>query len=63
MNLKRFNKVTDTIRYFFKNESASGIVLLICAVIALIVANSNIASSYEKLLHSYISIGYKNFSL
>lgn len=63
MNLKIFNKVTNPIRYFFKNESSSGIILLLCAVIAIIVANSNIGSSYDKLLHRYITIGYKDFSL
>ena len=63
MNLKRFNKVTDPIVCFFKNESASGIILMMCAVIALVVANSRFASSYDKVLHSYITIGYKDFSL
>ena len=63
MKLKRFNKVMEPIICFFKNESASGIVLMICAVIALILANSSIASSYDKLLHCYITIGYEKFSL
>lgn len=63
MNFKFFNKVKEPIRYFFKNESSSGITLLICAVIALIIANSRLSSDYDKLLHSYIAIGYKKFSL
>lgn len=63
MNFKKNNKITSPIISFFKNESASGIILMICAVIALIVANSGIASSYDKFLHSYITIGYKDFSL
>ena len=63
MKSKRFNKVMEPVICFFKNESASGIILLICAVIALVVANSSIASSYDRLLQSYITIGYKDFSL
>ncbi|MBU3075981.1 Na+/H+ antiporter NhaA [Clostridium estertheticum] len=63
MNFKKNNKITSPIISFFKNESASGIILMVCAVIALIVANSGIASSYDKFLHSYITIGYKDFSL
>jgi len=63
MNYKKINKITSPIISFFKNESASGIILMVCAVIALIIANSGIASSYDKLLHSYITIGYKDFSL
>lgn len=63
MNLKIFKKVKDPIRYFFKNESSSGITLLICAVIAVMIANSSNSSSYEEIIHSYITIGYKDFSL
>jgi NhaA family Na+:H+ antiporter len=49
--------------YFFKNEASSGIILLAFAAIAIIIANSKLAGAYENILHTYITIGYKEFSL
>lgn len=63
MNFRVFSKITDPIKYFLKNESSGGIILLVCAVIAIIIANSSKGASYEGLLHTYITIGYKEFSL
>lgn len=61
------NKINDKILnpfiHFFRNESSSGLVLLSFAVIAIIIANSSFAVTYENILHTYITIGYKDFSL
>lgn len=46
-----------------KNESTSGIILLIFAVIAIVIANSGLNVAYDNILHTNISIGYKEFSL
>lgn len=56
-------KFWDSFLYFFKDESASGVILLICAVIAIILANSDFVSAYENILHTNITVGYKEFSL
>lgn len=57
------NKIKNPFLQFFKNESSSGIVLLFCAIIAIIIANSNFSSMYNNIIHTYITIGYKDFSL
>ena len=48
---------------FFKNEAASGIILLIFTVIALFMANSLFSTKYEDLLHHYVTIGYGKLAL
>ncbi|NOW92581.1 NhaA family Na+:H+ antiporter [Clostridium beijerinckii] len=57
------NKIKNPFLQFFKNESSSGIVLMFCAIIAIIIANSNFSSMYNNIIHTYITIGYKDFSL
>ena len=60
------NKIYKTFNpflQFFKNESASGLILLGFAIIAMIIANSSFAGIYENILHTYITIGYREFSL
>ena len=47
--------MTDAIRKFLKLESAGGIVLIIAALIAMIIANSPLASVYNDTLHSYVA--------
>lgn len=61
--VKLARKILAPFREFFKHESTSGIVLMICAIIAIIAANSPIASTYNNILHSYVTIGYGKYSL
>ncbi|WP_026889431.1 Na+/H+ antiporter NhaA [Clostridium beijerinckii] len=63
MKNKIQNKILNPFLQFFNNESSSGIVLLLCAIIAIIIANSNFSSVYNDMIHTYITIGYKDFSL
>ena len=55
--------LTKPFKYFFKLESASGLVLLFAATIALIISNSDYDSIYFDTLQKYITIGFGNFSL
>jgi len=55
--------LTKPFKYFFKLESASGLVLLFAAAIALIISNSDYDSIYFDTLQKYITIGFGNFSL
>lgn len=55
--------ITKPFKEFFKLESASGLVLLFAATIALIISNSNLESFYFSALQKYISVGIGNFSL
>ena len=55
--------ITGAFRWFFKLEAASGLVLLIAAVIALIISNSNLSDYYFSILNAHILIGTINFGL
>ena len=55
--------ISKPFKYFFKLESASGLLLLFAAVLALIVSNSHLSDDYFRILKSYFAIGYSNFSL
>jgi len=50
-------------KWFFKLEAASGLVLLISAVIALFISNSSFSLVYFESLEKYIFIGVNNFGL
>ncbi len=57
------NYITNSFRWFFKLEAASGLVLLFSAIIALIISNSNYANLYFDTLSQYLFIGINNFGL
>ena len=48
---------------FFKLEAASGLVLLISAIIALIISNSSFSLLYFQTLDKYIFIGLNNIGI
>ena len=47
----------------FKLEAASGLILLISAIIALIISNSTYSNIYFDSLNEYLFIGINNFGL
>ena len=55
--------ISKPFKYFFKLESASGLVLLFAAVIALFVSNSSLGENYFKILESYFTLGTEDFGL
>jgi len=57
------NYITSPFRWFFKLEAAGGLVLLIAAVIALILSNTNLNVYYFDILNTHILIGTKNFGI
>ena len=57
------NVLTKPFKEFFKLESASGLILLFAAIIALIISNSNFESFYFNTLQKYVSLGIGSFSL
>ena len=57
------NYITAPFRWFFKLEAASGLLLLIAAIIALIISNTNLSNYYFDILSTHILIGTKNFGL
>ena len=50
-------------KWFFQLEAASGLVLLIAAIIALIISNSSLSQLYFYSLEQYIFIGINSFGL
>ena len=57
------NYISSSFKWFFKLEAASGILLLISAVVALFVSNSNFAEIYFNTLNQYIFVGINEFGL
>ena len=55
--------ISSPFKWFFKLEAASGLVLLISAVLALIISNSDLSSVYFETLNKYLFIGINNFGL
>jgi len=55
------NYITTPFKWFFKLESASGLFLLIAAVIALFLSNSNFSDRYFNILSTHLFIGINNF--
>ncbi len=63
-NVKRnMQYVTAAFLWFFRQESAGGILLLFCAVVAMVIANSALGAAYEHILHEQITLGYGTWSL
>lgn len=50
-------------KYFFRLESASGIILLFAAIIALYVSNSSFSDNYFNILKSYLTLGTETFGI
>jgi NhaA family Na+:H+ antiporter len=55
--------LSSPFKWFFKLEAASGLILLISAIVALIISNSPISSIYFETLNKYIFVGLNNFGL
>ena len=48
------NKISKPFKWFFKLEAASGLILLIAAILALIISNSDLSELYFKTLEKYL---------
>ena len=55
--------ITAPFKWFFNLEAASGLVLLIAAIFALILSNSNLSNIYFETLNMHLLIGTKTFGL
>ena len=56
-------KLSKPFKWFFQLEAASGLVLLIAAIIALVISNSNFNELYFDTLEQYLFIGVNDFGL
>ena len=57
------NYISKPFKWFFKLEAASGLILLIAAILALIISNSNYSQLYFQSLEKYLFIGVNEFGL
>ena len=57
------NYITAPFKWFFKLEAASGLVLLLAAIVALILSNTNFSNLYFEILNTHLLIGTKSFGL
>ena len=55
--------ISKPFRWFFKLEAASGLVLLIAAIFALIISNSSLSELYFETLEKYLFIGINEYGL
>ena len=55
--------ISKPFKYFFKLESASGLVLLFAAIIAIYISNSQFSNNYFEILKSYITLGTSDFGI
>ena len=57
------NYISKPFRWFFKLEAASGLILLISAILALIISNSDYSIYYFGYLEKYLFIGFNEIGL
>ena len=55
--------LSSPFKWFFKLEAASGLILLISAIIALLISNSSYAFLYFDILEKYIFIGINEYGI
>lgn len=60
---KTIRTLKDPFLSFLRSEASGGVILLICALVAVIIANSPFGEGYDHVLHTPISLGYGSFSL
>ena len=62
---RSFERIMTPLEEFIHRQTTSGVLLMICAVIALVVANSPLHDSYEHFLHTKLSLSFggRSFSL
>jgi NhaA family Na+:H+ antiporter len=53
---KMYEKMTMPFEEFIHRQTSSGILLIVCTMIALIIANSPLVNAYNNLLHMQIGI-------
>lgn len=60
---KAFDKVLTPLEDFIHRQTTSGIMLMLCAIVALYLANSRWSEAYFHLLHVPFTIGFPGFQL
>jgi NhaA family Na+:H+ antiporter len=57
------DKAFSRIQEFIRLETSGGVVLMIAAIFAMIIANTSLSATYELILSTYIKVGIGNFEI
>ena len=57
------NSFADLFKGFFESEKIAGLLLVICTIVSLLVANSSLGEEYINLMHEKIDLSISNVSL
>ncbi|GAA5317281.1 MAG: Na+/H+ antiporter NhaA [Candidatus Pelagadaptatus aseana] len=60
---RAFDKVISPLEEFIHRQTTSGVLLILCALIALLIANSKFAEPYHHFFKLYFTVGLENFQL
>ncbi len=60
---KSFDRILTPFEEFIHRQTTSGLLLMVMAVIALVLANGPHAETYSNVIHTYISIGVGDWAL
>ena len=60
---RALDRVISPIEEFIHRQTTSGILLMLCAAIAIVIANSPLAEAYHHLFELYFTVGIENFQL
>ncbi len=60
---KSFDLILTPFEEFIHRQTTSGLLLMAMAVLALVLANGPLASEYEHIIHTYVSIGVGDWAL
>jgi len=60
---KSFDQITTPLEEFIHEETTSGLVLMVCTLIAMVLANTVLVHAYEHVLHTEIAISFGQFEL
>ena len=55
---KSFTRILTPLEEFIHRQTTSGVLLMICAVIALVIANGPLHDEYEHFLHTQVSLAF-----
>lgn len=60
---KSFRQAMTPFEEFVHDEASSGLVLMACTIVALVIANSGLFSAYDAILHTKVTIGGGDFAI
>ena len=58
-----FNKVLSPVEEFIHRQTTSGVLLMLCAVVALFIANGQFSEAYYQFFKQYLTVGLDNFNI